>query len=104
MSEESEARRFGGVLQKNSGRGRHQKGDAIKGIFCVDIKEYAESFGVSRKNWAKLSSDALQTGRKIPAFYLALGTDEPKLRLWVIDDNIFQEMYEAWSEKYDRQD
>lgn len=101
MSEAKEIARFGGTAQKNSGRGWKEKGDATLGIFCVDVKEYAESFSVSRKNWAKLSSDAFKSGGRIPAFMLALG-DDPKLRLWVISDSMFKEMYEAWSEKYEQ--
>jgi hypothetical protein len=103
MSEESEIKRFGGTPQKNSGRGKHAKGDAVLEPFLIDVKEYEESFGVSRKNWAKLASDALRSGQRIPAFMLALG-DEPKLRLWVISDSMFKEMLEAWKEKYEVQE
>lgn len=101
MSELGEIRRDGAVPQKNSGRGKHEKGDAVLGSFLLDYKEYSEGFTVSRKTWAKLFSDAWQT-KKLPAFRLVLGPeDEPKkLRLWVFDDNTGREMMRLWEEKY----
>lgn len=101
MSEKSEAKRDGASLQKNSGRGKHEKGDAKLFPFCVDYKEYTESFSVSRKNWAKISLDAWQA-QAFPAFKLILGSDNDtsKTRLWVISDSMFHEMREAWLEKY----
>jgi hypothetical protein len=103
VSEAKEIARFGGTAQKNSGRGWKDKGDAVLEPFLVDVKEYASGFTVSVKNWAKLSSDAFKSGRRIPAFMLALGEDNPKLRLWVVSDSMFKEMLEAWKEKYEVQ-
>ena len=101
MSEELEAKRDGAKLQPNSGRGKHKKGDAILGPFIIDYKEYASSFGVSRSVWAKLSKDAIIKGKKLPALKLVLGKEEqPKVRLWVIGDDMFHEMLEAWNEKH----
>lgn len=100
MSEEIEAKRDGARLHRNSGRGVIEKGDASLGPFCIDYKEYAESFGVSRTVWAKTTKDALRMRLK-PALKLALGTAEPKMRVWVIGDDMFHEMYEAWKEKYE---
>lgn len=102
MTEQAEIKRMGGRAQSNSGRGILEKGDATLKPFCVDIKEYDESFSVSRKNWAKLTLDAFKSGRMVPAFMLALGSkgSKDKLRLWVIHDDMFQEMREAWLEKY----
>lgn len=99
--EQAEAKRDGASLQKNSGRGTHAKGDALYGPFCVDYKHFTEQFGVSRKVWAKISSDALAT-QKIPALKLVLGSenDVTKTRLWVISEAMFREMLEAWIEKY----
>lgn len=102
MTEKGEAKRDGAKLQKNSGRGQYQKGDATLGNFCIDYKEYAQSFSVSRSVWAKCSSDAWKM-EKIPALKLVLG-DKEKIRLWVIDDHTFHEMYEAWVEKYEQTD
>jgi len=102
MSEASEIKRMGAKAQKNSGRGQHDKGDAVLEPFLVDIKEYDESFSVSRSNWAKLTGDAFKADRRVPAFYLALGSKESndKLRLWVIHDDMMQELRELWLEKY----
>lgn len=102
MSEASEVKRDGARAQRNSGRGILEKGDAILGEICYDIKEYNESFSVSRKNWAKIATDAFKSGRKIPALKLVLGSkgSDSKIRLWVINDDMFHEMYEAWEEKY----
>ena len=102
MSEKNEIQRMGGKAQKNSGRGILQKGDALLPPFCVDIKEYDESFSVSRTNWAKLSSDAWKSDNSVPAFLLSLGSKDSttRLRLWVIPDSMFHEMRNAWLEKY----
>jgi hypothetical protein len=103
MSEALEAARDGAKLHRNSGRGVIEKGDASLGPFCIDYKEYSKSFGVSRTVWAKCSKDALRM-RKQPALKLVLGdTDDPNtkpIRLWVIGDEMFHEMLEAWEEKY----
>jgi hypothetical protein len=109
MSEELEAKRDGATLHRNSGRGVKEKGDANLGPFCVDYKEYNESFGVSRSVWAKVTLDALKM-RLQPALKLVLGADDAagryadgKTRLWVIGDEMFHEMLEAWEEKYGQQ-
>lgn len=100
MSEASEIKRLGAKAVKNSGRGL-MKGDCILEPFLIDIKEYANSFSVSRDNWAKLQADAIQNGRRQPMFYLSLGKqDETPLRVWVISDQMGREMLEAWEEKY----
>ena len=99
MSEESESKLDGSKLQKNSGRGKFDKGDATLGPFLLDYKEYASSFSVSVSNWVKLSSDAILKGRLQPAFKLVLGEGKRKIRVWVISDKMFHEMLEAWNEK-----
>lgn len=106
MSEELEAKRDGARLHSNSGRGVVEKGDASLGPFCIDYKEYNESFGVSRSVWAKCTRDALHM-RMQPALKLVLGNGEQpagyqdnKVRLWVINDIMFHEMLDAWTEKY----
>lgn len=103
MSEKNEADRIGAKLQRNSGRGILEKGDATLGPLLLDIKEYDESFSVSRTNWAKLASDAWRAQQRIPAFFLALGSKEKadKLRLFVVKEDFFLEMLEAWKEKYE---
>ena len=78
------------------------KGDAILEPFLVDIKEYTQSFSVSRSNWAKLCSDAVTNGRREPLFHLALGEEgKPPVRLWVMSEAMGIEMLEAWKEKYE---
>lgn len=103
MSEKNEIEKMGGRAQRNSGRGILEKGDATLGPFLVDIKEYDESFSVSRANWAKLQSDAFRAQQRQPMFWLALGSKDSnnKLRVVVLSEHMFQEMYEAWKEKYD---
>lgn len=101
MSEAAEAKRDGARLQRNSGRGMLEKGDAQLGPFIVDYKEYDESFSVSRSVWGKCKMDAWRMKGEA-ALKLVLGSksSSDKVRLWVIDDTMFHEMLEAWNEKY----
>lgn len=98
--EANEIKRDKGKPQKNSGRGKIQKGDAKIGPFCYDIKEYPKGYTVTTDSWAKVSSDAWHSGRAVPALKIVLGTGDSKVRLWVIDDAMFHEMRGAWEEKY----
>lgn len=105
MSEAKEIARDGATPVKNSGRGWVNKGDARLYPFTIDYKEYTEAFSVSRSNWSKLQSDAFRNEQDLPAFRLVLGEEggTDKLRVWVIGDEIFKEMREAWLEKYGEQ-
>lgn len=81
------------------------KGDGILEPFLVDVKEYTESYSVSRKNWAKLSTDSIQNGRRQPMFVLVLGDKEQvaqPVRVWVVGESMGLEMLEAWKEKYEQ--
>ena len=98
-SEMIEIKRAGAKAQPNSGRGTHKKGDAILEPFCIDIKEYGKSYGLTKKVWAKTCSDAWSSGGRVPALAVVLGETE-RLRLWVVGDAMFHEMREAWIEKY----
>ena len=98
-TELAEIRRFGGSAQKNSGRGKHNKGDARLHNFIVDVKEYAKSFSLSRAVWAKICTDAAK-GKAEPALMICLGDDDNPIRLWVIGDQMFKEMHGAWLDKY----
>jgi len=100
MSEEFELKRLHATPVKNSGRSKGvAKGDGILEPFLVDVKEYDESFSVSRKVWGKLSSDAVNNGRREPMLLLALGSeDKAPVRVWVISDAMGQEMLSAWRE------
>ena len=87
MSEEEEIKRFGGTAQKNSGRGKHEKGDAVVDKFVVDVKEYSKSFGLSKAVWAKVCTDAVKQGKR-PALNIVLGeNDGRKIRMWVISES-----------------
>lgn len=97
MSERGEVKRDGAKAQKNSGRGKYQKGDAKLGPFVVDIKEYSKSFSISKDVWAKICGDAYRSDGE-PALKLVVGS-EPKVRMWVISDLMFHQMLEAWKEK-----
>lgn len=101
MSERAEVKRDGSKAQHNSGRGKHAKGDAILEPFLVDIKEYTEGFTVNRKVWAKICTDALRAGVYEPALKLVLGKNNERVRLWVVSDDMFREMLEAWREKHE---
>jgi hypothetical protein len=97
MSERSEAKRDGAKLQKNSGRGPYQKGDAKWNDFVVDYKEYERSISISKEIWAKVCTDTFKVGRdKFPALKLILGSNNDKIRLAVIEWALFEEMEEAW--------
>ena len=91
MSEESEIKRFGGKAQKNSGRGKHDKGDAVLDKFVVDVKEYGSTFGLSKNMWAKVCTDAIKQGKR-PALNVVLGpNDGKKIRMWVISESDMME-------------
>ena len=98
MSEAGEAKRDGAKTQKNSGRGYIQKGDAILSEFCIDYKEYTDGFRVSRRNWGKAVSDAWKMGKQ-PLMKLILKdkNSEHRLRLFVVEEEMFHEMLEAWT-------
>lgn len=100
-SELAELKRMGATPVKNSGRGQN-KGDGVLEPFLVDVKEYDNSFSVSRDNWAKISTDSVQNGRRQPLFALALGKEgEQPVRVFVVGESMFHEMREAWLEKYE---
>lgn len=98
LSEKKEIKIMGGKAQKNSGRGPYQKGDAVLPPFCVDVKETGSTFGLSRKVWVKVSTDAAKQKLE-PALMVSIG-DTNTMRLWVIEDDMFHSMLEAWKEKY----
>jgi hypothetical protein len=98
-SELREIKRFGGSAQKNSGRGKHDKGDATLGPFTVDVKEFKISYSISRSNWAKICTDAAKNKNE-PALMLALGEGQQTTRVWVVGDQMFKELLNAWQEKY----
>jgi hypothetical protein len=95
MSERREIARDGAKAQKNSGRGRYQKGDAIDGGYLVDYKEYEKSFGVSTKVWTKVCTDAVKSGVGLePAIKVILGPPGQHVRLAIISWEEFQRLRE----------
>lgn len=101
MSEHSELKRTGAKPMKNSGRGQYQKGDGLlDGLMTVDVKEYSETFSLSRNVWSKICMDAMRNSQSIPSLKIVLGSGNEKTRLMVISEDVFAEMWDAWKEKY----
>ena len=100
MSERDEVKRDGAKAQKNSGRGKHDKGDAVLEPFLIDYKEYEKSFAVNTTVWGKICTDAIRAGGYEPTLKIILGKDNNKVRVYVISETMFNEMREAWLEKY----
>lgn len=92
MSERGEANRINAKLQKNSGRGRIQKGDATWKNYVLDFKEFTKSFSLSQNVWAKVVTDTLKVDRKkSPAICLIL---DGKTRLAIIEWSEFERLVE----------
>ena len=97
MSERGEAKRDGAKQQKNSGRGKIQKGDATWNGFVVDYKEYSKSISISEEIWAKICTDTFKVNRSYhPLLKLILGEGSRKTRLAVVEWELFEEMVELW--------
>lgn len=90
MSERGEIKRLGAKAVKNSGRGV-MKADAVWHRFTVDIKEYKESFSLSRKVWAKVCMDAITHRGTDPMLLIVLGG---QTRLAVIELAVLEELLE----------
>ena len=93
MTERGEASRINAKLQKNSGRGRIQKGDAIWKSYVLDFKEFSRSFSITHNVWAKVVTDTLKVDRKkSPAICLIL---DGKTRLAIIEWSEFERLVES---------
>ncbi len=100
MSERSEIKRDGAKAQKNSGRGKYQKGDAQWNNFLVDYKESKVSFTLNKEVWAKICTDTFKVSRKMhPALKLIIG-EESKVRLGIIEWTLLEELIEFWEENH----
>lgn len=98
MSERSEIKRDNAKAQKNSGRGKYQKGDAKWKNFVVDYKEVGTSFSMNKSNWAKICTDTYKVSRDMhPALKIIIGTDS-KVRLGVIEWAVLEELISFWEE------
>lgn len=96
-TELNELSNYGAKPQKNSGRGRHDKGDGIvDDLFMIDVKEYEKTFGLSMDVWAKTCTDAYRAGSKEPMLGIVLGKGNNKVRLVVISKTMFEEMKAAY--------
>jgi len=90
MSEKGEAKRIGAKLQKNSGRGRIQKGDATWRDYVLDFKEFKKSFRITQNVWSKVVTDTLKVDRsKSPVIMLVL---DGKTRLAIIEWSEFERL------------
>jgi hypothetical protein len=106
-SEDYESKRIGATPTPNSGRGRAKKGDSIiymngEALLTVDVKEYSESFGLSRNAWNKIRQDA-KTNNSKPCLKVVLGTDEPRIRTVVISEEMFNELMETYRERWENE-
>jgi hypothetical protein len=100
MSERSEIKRDGAKAQKNSGRGKYQKGDAQWNKFLVDYKESKVSFTLNKEVWAKICTDTFKVSREMhPALKLIIG-EESKVRLGIIEWTLLEELIEFWEENH----
>ena len=91
MSERGEAKRIDAKLQKNSGRGKIQKGDAKWHNFCLDFKEYPKGMRIDQDVWAKIVTDAIKSNAD-PALVLVLGEGNKKTRLAVIEFSLLEQL------------
>ena len=92
VTERGEASRINAKLQKNSGRGKIQKGDATWKNYLLDFKEFTNSFSITQNVWAKVVTDTLKVDRqKSPAICLVL---DGKTRLAIIEWSEFERLVE----------
>lgn len=93
MSERGEAKRINAKLQKNSGRGKIQKGDAKWNNFLLDFKEYPKGIRIDQNVWAKVVTDAMKSNAD-PALVIVLGEGNQKTRLAVIEFSLLEQLLE----------
>ena len=98
MSERGEVKRDNAKAQKNSGRGKYQKGDAKWYNFVVDYKESNSSFTLNKDVWAKICTDTFKGNRNMhPALKIIIG-NESKIRLGIIEWSVLEELVKFWEE------
>lgn len=104
-SELYELMRLDAVPTKNSGRGHFGKGDGViysptgDPLITIDVKETNKSFGLSESVWVKATTDAKKNNTE-PTLKVVIGAEEPKIRVVVVPEILYNEMKEAWMEKY----
>lgn len=95
MSERGELKRIGAKQHVNSGRGP-VKADGSLDDFVVDVKEYSKSYSVSQDSWSKIVSDTMKVDRKKnPALMVVLGEGNKKVRLAIIEWQVFEQLRES---------
>jgi len=100
VSEKSEARRDGARLQKNSGRGKFQKGDAKTDHLLIDYKEASRSFTLNQKVWGKVCSDAVKVDTTLsPALKIILGEGNSKVRLAIVEWALLEQLLELYDKE-----
>jgi len=93
MSERGEAKMDGASLQKNSGRGDYEKGDAKWRGFLVDYKEYPKGIRITPEMWAKVCTDAMRTDRSTsPVLKVIMEAGGKKIRLAIIEWEVLEEL------------
>jgi hypothetical protein len=98
VSERGEIKRDNAKAQKNSGRGKYQKGDAQWYNFVVDYKESNSSFTLNKDVWSKICTDTFKVNRNMhPALKIIIG-DESKIRLGIIEWSVLEELVKFWEE------
>jgi len=102
MSERGEVKRDGAKAQKNSGRGKYQKGDAQWHNFVIDYKEYGTSYTINQSSWAKICTDTFKVSRDMhPALKLIIGK-EKKTRLAVVEWSVLEDLVKCWEENNEK--
>ncbi len=100
MSERGEIKRDNAKAQKNSGRGKYQKGDAKWYNFVVDYKESKSSFTLNQDVWAKICTDTFKVNRNMhPALKIIIGEDS-KTRLGIVEWAVLEELVEFWEKHH----
>lgn len=101
MSEKNEIKRDNATAQKNSGRGKYQKGDALWNNFVVDYKETAKSVSLNKDMWAKICTDTFKVSRSMhPLLKIIIGENNSKIRLAVIEWELLEQLLEQ-NERHD---
>jgi hypothetical protein len=94
VTERGEAKRDGAKTQKNSGRGKYQKGDAKWYNFLVDYKETKSSFNINKSVWSKICTDTFKVDRNLhPVLKIIIGEDS-KTRLALIEWSLLEDLME----------
>jgi hypothetical protein len=100
MTERSESKRDGAVQQKNSGRGKYQKGDAKWYNFLVDYKEVNSSFSLNKEVWQKICTDTFKVNRNMhPILKVIMGSDS-KVRLAILEWSTLEDLVKFWEENH----